>query len=347
MGNPTTRAIQSCKRLIVKLWYKIFGHKPTDSGCFSFGNKQTSVYLLEAKGDWIGIAPRNIQISVDPDHDVKQGTMTEEIAYFCDSFSAELQDRTIDSKGVNWNGKPLSLYEYTDTRTAGDESVLIRLTLLKNEYNTTKIVTNHLQDICPITGRRMRDYIDSYDFCRSNSYELPNSIGVCFLVETKDGKVIFAHRDKEAGFRPDEWDVSVVEGLEEKKDAPGNIVDIKSVFLRAYKEEICNIEESNFRLTILGLVIDKKYGQWNFIGKVNCSLTEKEIRSRRANGDVEDRWELRELVFCDSNLKAIMGFLSTHKMWDMGLVTVYYSLLAMGETRGDVDKAIRRHYTDL
>lgn len=341
LGHPVSRFINLCKRGLRIIKNTIIPPPPPPDD-FLFGKKQTSVYLLESKGDSTGIDHNNIYINVNSDKSVKEGEMSAEIEYFCQQY-----DGSNDENG-NWNGHPLSLYRYSISRTPGYESPVLSLTLLRNRYFLTKLIIQNKNVLCPITNRRMADYIDSYNFCRENIYELPNSIGVCFMVETNDGKLIFSRRDEHAGLRPGEWDVSVVEGLDETKDAFGGKVNIEAVFYRAINEELCSMKISEIYngINILALVIDKEYGQWNFIGTVSCSLSEQEIMARRANGDVEDRWELIDLAFCKKNLKEIMTFLSSHKMWDMGLATVYYSLLAMGYSRERIDKAIMKYYRE-
>ena len=173
-------------------------------------------------------------------------------------------------------------------------------------------------------------------------YPLPNSVGICLCVRTKDNKLIFAVRSAESGYRPGESDVSVVEGLNPQYDMKLHSLDLSSACYRAVYEEIGNIEEEKVEISVLGLVFDKAYNQWNFIGDVYINMTQDELIARRNSG-ASGKWELKALDFVRFHPKDIFQYLSTHQMWNMGIVTVYFTLVYNGFSKVSLDKYIKQY----
>ena len=45
-------------------------------------------------------------------------------------------------------------------------------------------------------------------------------------------------------------------------------MDLHEVMLRAFEEEICDIDKDKTKVTILGIVFDREYNQWNNSGTI-------------------------------------------------------------------------------
>ena len=162
------------------------------------------------------------------------------------------------------------------------------------------------------------------------------------LIKTADDKAVFAVRLNSSGFRPGENDVSIVEGVNPLLDINGHSIMFDKIAKCAVQEEICDVDESNINASILGMVFDKEYNQWNIIGCINLKLTQDEIIKRRNRG-VSGKWELRTLDFQQFSPKDLMRYLSTHKMWDMGMVAIYFSLIYNHFTVETIEKYARKY----
>ncbi len=185
---------------------------------------------------------------------------------------------------------------------------------------------------------------------KTDPYPIPNAMGLALGVITADGRMIFSRRSKNRLIRPGGYDCSVVETLKiagRRRD--GSRYDIRSAdyllreAARAYREEICGVEEDP-AVRLRGLVFDKKYGQWNFVGSVTSALSSEEIR--RAHFLREDPVEDNEMEFVPlrdgsgslspSPLEERLRFFLREGMWDMALAAVWAGLLAAGFTERQI-----------
>lgn len=174
-------------------------------------------------------------------------------------------------------------------------------------------------------------------------------MGLAFMVITADNKMLFTRRSKDRGIRPNEYDCSIVEGLKIKSiDSSGNeysINDDKYIekeILRAFREEICYVD--SLKIKICGLVCDKKYGQWNFVGTIYTDYTAEDIE--RLHATRADTYESTYMEFADftsgrnisvAKLKPFVRKYITSGMWGMAFVPFYAALLEVGFTSGDVN----------
>ena len=144
------------------------------------------------------------------------------------------------------------------------------------------------------------------------------------------------------GYRAGEYDISVVEGLNESDISNDNKINFYAVAKRSINEEICELSESEMAIHLLGLLFDKQYNQWNIIGVADLKIPYTEVNRRRRSG-VSGRWELRELSFVNLDLGEIFDFLSKHKIWDMGLVTNYLALVFKQFNRNSINRMIEKY----
>lgn len=185
--------------------------------------------------------------------------------------------------------------------------------------------------------------ISEYDW-RSDIYQIPNAMGLAFMVITSDGKMLFTRRSNQRRVRPNEYDCSIVEGLKKtgatKSGEAYDIFDalyLENEIKRAFCEEVCSVD-SGLNINIYGLVIDKKYGQWNFVGAIETDLTSEEIT--RLHAMREDTYEENQMLFVNcknesgslqkSELAQNLKVFLVDGMWDMALTAVYSALLQIG-----------------
>ena len=187
--------------------------------------------------------------------------------------------------------------------------------------------------------------IASFDY-RSDVYQIPNAMGMAFTVITSDKRLLFTRRSLKRGVRPGEYDCSIVEGLKPSDRTPaGDPYDTNDEhFLdyeihRAFREEVC-ASDNDLDIRIYGLVLDKKYGQWNFVGTVMTPLSSEEIRHAHSLRD--DTYEENEMEFVSfvdergalslSQIKQRLRLYIGEGIWDMALSAIYSSLRSVGFT---------------
>lgn len=348
LNDPISKAYLFLKKKIIKYYYKFIRKKAKTAGSgsmdthgnFIFGNRQTSIHILDGDGHR-EYQPENMQFDI-VDKEPDFGMMKNEVEYFHSITVKEIEEKAKNGENIPWNGDTLSLRKYAISRTPNSEEFRIRLELVINPYYYTYAAIMHLNDPCPDTGKTLKQYIDEYSFEAVGSYVLPNSVGMIIQVVTKDGYTFFSRRSDVSGFRPGESDVSIVEGLSDQ-DIINHTLALDKAMIRAFQEEICDVDDRDNEITpsVLGFAFDRQYNQWNIIGVIHCTLSCEEIIRRNASG-LSGGWELKlEPVLFD--IEHTMQYLSTHKMWDMGIVTLYLSLVNDGNSRNRIDKYILKH----
>lgn len=286
---------------------------------FTLDKRETSVVVIDGDGE-DRINSENIRVhiteSISP-------PWPEEVEQYYVKTESEMRRKDERGEKVPWNGPVFSLRSYSIGRTSGYEEKTIDLFFVLTRYYW---IYSTIHNLGSGRGSLRKKYIDNFLFDNDSTYILPNGFGICMQVRTSDNKAIFAVRSNSCGFRPGENDVSVVEGLNPVKDYNGGKINFDEITKRALREEICKFEEKETSIALLGMIFDEEYNQWNIIGFINLKLTEDEILKRRNKG-TSDKWELQSLNFIPFTLEDIMFYLSTHPMWDAGLVTVYFSLV--------------------
>lgn len=162
------------------------------------------------------------------------------------------------------------------------------------------------------------------------------------MVITKDKKLIFTKRSKNRKIRSGEYYCSIVEWL--KPEIYQNDKLIYSIddydFLhreieRSFKEEICAVDNIDYK--IYGVILDRKYGQWNFVGTIKTDLNADEIMKLHSVRDdsYEDNYlftyDFLSIVLPDKEqLNKQLKVLLTKRIWSMDLTTLYAALKELG-----------------
>ena len=184
--------------------------------------------------------------------------------------------------------------------------------------------------------------LSTYDLER-DIYTIPNAMGMAFMVVTSDGKLVFTQRSANRRVRPGEYDCSIVEGLKPNgmsDDMPYDSADEDYLFFearRAYHEEIC-ANESIREIKLIGVALDKEYGQWNVIGTIFAGITAEDMVRRHAvRADTYEKHGLEFVSYLSaegkrdlSELKKKLEIYIQGKMWGMALVTLYATLKLLG-----------------
>lgn len=333
--EPLNQLYLKIRRALFKSLHKNKKTAISKAQTFIIGERVTTVVVIDGDG-YVDFKNKNIVFHVC---ELLPYALPDEISQYYENTVADLDKRKERGEVVPWNGSTLSLYKYVVSRTADFEDYKLEVFLAKNDYYTVYSTIHNLNNGKPSLREK---YIETFDFENNTLYPLPNSIGLCLCVRTSDDKLIFAVRSTDSGYRPGQSDVSVVEGLNPQYDLKLHSLDLLSACNRAVYEEIGNIETDKIDVSVLGLVFDKEYNQWNFIGDVSVDMTQDELISRRNSG-TSGKWELKVLDFVKFHPKDIFQYLSTHKMWDMGIVTVYFTLVHNGFSKDKLQQFIEKY----
>ena len=333
--DPFNQIYLKFRRFVFRLFFKKKRSTISQAQTFVIGDRATNVVVIDGDG-YGAFGNKNLTVHILEDSAYKS---PQEILEYRKKTVAELEERKNRGEIIPWNGNTLSLYKYIVSRTANFEDYQLEIFLEKKDYYTVYSTIHNLNNGNP----SLRDkYIETFSFENNTIYPLPNSIGLCLCVRTKDNKMIFSIRSTDSGYRPGQTDVSVVEGLNPQYDLKRHSLDLLSACYRAVSEEIGNIEENKIDVSVLGLLFDKEYNQWNFIGDVYIDMIQDELISRRNSGSA-GKWELKNLDFIKFHPKDIFQYLSTHKMWDMGIVTTYFTLVHNGFSKEKLDQLVKKY----
>ena len=102
--------------------------------------------------------------------------------------------------------------------------------------------------------------------------------------------------------------------------------------------------DNDLDIRIYGLVLDKKYGQWNFVGTIITPLSSEEIKHAHSlRDDTYEENEMEFVSFVNGNGEITMSQIKQHLrlyisegMWDMALSAIYASLRCVGFTETQI-----------
>lgn len=294
------------------------------AGNFSFGIIPTHVDLSVCDFK-VGINAKNIYFLMD-DRDIK---LHRDIQRVPIENSKEIQNNTM----ISFVGSDITLSD-------NDEEKIVTVRYKEIEY----ALFHKALQILGASKLGLRKIISCYQM-EDEVFSIPNAMGLAFMVVTADNRLIFTKRSAHRKIRPEEYDVSIVEGL--KIDSIDEPDYIENEIRRAYNEEICD-DEGKIDIRICALAFDKEYAQWNFIGTVTTAQTSDEIIRMHATRD--DTYEKQELFFVSYAENGSKNVMKAHnelskfvkgKFWGMGLVTLYSALRTIGFTESEIAEISR------
>ena len=300
-------------------------------GNFYFGNKQTYADIIVWDQEK-GIKPENISFTL---------SMNEQPQLYTQIDRIKVKDIE-----VSHNNDMVSVTNFYSTLTNNREDLLINIEYLRNSYEQFKKTLM----IWNSSGLGINQKVGTYSIDNNKVYEVPNAMGLAFMVVTKDNYLLFTRRSCERGIRPNECDVSIVEGLKLKVESEIYNYDINDTnnyvlneIKRAYREEVCFYDEE-IKVKINGIVLDKEYGQWNIVGTIFSSDTSSDIiRKHPLRGDSFEKIAMEFIPLLNENNELTLDYLKPmtskfieHKFWSMGYATLYGALKDVGFTDKDI-----------
>jgi hypothetical protein len=176
----------------------------------------------------------------------------------------------------------------------------------------------------PMTLRKT--YLDRQEIIRPIPF-LAIGFGIALAIVTRDRKLIISRRSELCGARPNELDVSIVEGVHPALDTSesNNVPDLYSTATRGSLEEL-GIHLKSDEISFLGFGVDLKYYQWNLIGIGRCSFKARDILQSISRGAC-GKWEARSIEFIDFEPDATLSYLKGAETWSTAVVATYWALV--------------------
>lgn len=250
----------------------------------------------------------------------------------------------------------LSVVQFEQSLTTNEEKKHLLMRCKLSKYHLFKKAL----DLWDKNGFSMSREIASYLNAEEDDrlYPIPNAMGLALMVLTSDNKLVFSRRSTKRKVRSHEFDCSIVEGLLPvvDKTLAGKKVHydftdpnyIQKECWRAFCEEICASEEKDLTIELFGLVLDRKYGQWNFVGLIRSALTSAQIASRHPTRD--DTTEKNELFYVGylskdgapsiDPVRERVRLYRQDGFWDMALAVLFGTLTVLGFSREEIDSLL-------
>ena len=247
-----------------------FFQQHPQQGNFGFGKKGTmaDVVIWDAEK---GIEPGDIAFKLES----AEIPLYRKIAKMRSSVSDEIQNNTM-----------ISLNQLEVSLSDNDERMNVVVCYQPIEYR----LFHKTLKIWNTAGLNLDQKLHLYTL-EKGPYEIPNAMGLAFMVITADDQLILTRRSAKRSIRPNEYDCSLVEGLQIEVDSSKygkyDVFDERYVELeirRAYQEEIC-ANDDHIQIKINGIVLDKEYGQWNIVGTI---FSDKDSKTLMRNHSVRN-----------------------------------------------------------
>lgn len=248
------------------------------------------------------------------------------------------ENKRLVAEPYHWNGPLFSLKSFSIGRTIPNEDLELRLVFQKTDYYSFQATIQSL-DLLLSDGTTLRKkYLtppphDPVPF-------LATGFGVAIVLVSSDHKIIFSRRSSQSGTRPGELDVSFVEGVHPDLDrAPNSCPDIFRTAIRGAGEEV-GVDLAEDDILFFGFGVDLEYYQWNILGMAHLNLPADEALQQRTRGS-GGKWETHEFLIIDARPDDVWKFMKHEKVWAMGWVALYWTLVHE-YGRSKVDRSARR-----
>ena len=276
-----------------RFFYRMIGaYLPNDLQTIIHGNYSVGTYVTTVDvlcwDNHSFILPENISFELE----------NEEIALY-----DQIEMMPISGEPLKQDDDVLSVVRFDQGLTTNEEQKYIRISCKICKYHlfrkTLDLWNKHTFNM----SAEIAHYLNGEE--EKRRYTVPNAMGLALMVVTTDGKLVFSKRSSKRKVRSGEFDCSIVEGLLPKVEKEIGGVDAKYDFTareymayecrRAFFEEIC--VDPQLSAHIFGLILDRKYGQWNFAGMIRSSLTSQQIEALHPTRD--ETTEVNQLRYVD------------------------------------------------
>ncbi len=332
--------LERVRNAIIKHARRLFylAMKPAGSAMiekFHLGSHEFNFLVIDGDGEH-SYTPPTISCTVDQ----SPISLPPEVKELRDAIEAREAKKRLAAEPCHWNGPLYALKRYVVGRTVPNEDLELRLIFQKSDYYAFQATVESLDSVLS-DGTTLRQRYLTPPMHQPIPF-LSVGFGVSLVLLSTDHKIILSRRSTQSGVRPGELDVSFVEGIHPDLDRAHSTPcpDIYRTAIRGANEEV-GVDLAEEDIVFLGFGVDLEYYQWNLIGMAHLKYTASEAFAQRSRGS-GGKWETREFITIDAHPDAVWKFLSKDKLWAMGWVALYWTLVHE-YGRKKVDASAMRH----
>jgi len=314
-------------------WAKKFGKQFKPRGAisrievinsgFNIGKRRTDIFMVQGDGVY-SYSPDSLRATyvdgspVSPD-DIADRIHSKECAI---EIARENGDMNV------WPGIGVGIEKYETLLDENEESLGINIRFYKTFYPAFQATVLEIGKEDRTDPKSIyQNYLATHD-PRNVIPFLARHVGVVAVVVSADDVIVAVKRGSKVHARPNEFDVSIVEGIDPTKDADvsggRNTIDIYRTIARGCEEEL-GFRPNSGAIEVLGFGVDLRYYQYNFFSIVKADRTFDEIQRLR-NGRARDEWET-ELVPINNSIGSVLSFIDRNPMWDTAVAAFYWQLV--------------------
>lgn len=255
-------------------------------------------------------------------------------------FYEQIRNAGADIQHEIQNDTMISVVKFDCYLTDDEEKRKVRIYYKPIDYKLF-FKTIQLWDSSPRFN--MSEHLVRYDSEKPGAdiYDIPNAIGLAFMVVTNDHKLVFSRRSLKRRIRSGEYDCTIVEGMKPDKIESEDYLEQEC--RRAFREEVC-ADDEGIEILVNGVILDKQYGQWNIIGTIFTPKTSEQLKILHPRR--EDTFEQNQLDFVEymlpsgkKNIEALQLKLKEYSrcgLWGTALAVLYATMLNLGFSEHDL-----------
>ena len=251
------------------------------------------------------------------------------------------KEKRAQGQQFHWNGNRYSFRRFALGRELPEKRLALDLWFTPSDYYTF-LATNMALDDPDLRAK----YLGAFEWYQPVPL-FSHSFGVQLVVQTADNQILLVYRGKTVGTFPQEYGVSICEGLSEI-DALSSLGSERGIYhcaKRGLQEEIGLHDPEDFAeedIQFLSFGVDTWYAQWALLGLVKVRKSIETIYNYRRQG-VKDRLEHERIYALPLNMKEIVSFIFEHQPWMPGSLTCLYHVLVHEFGHAPVQAAIENY----
>lgn len=336
-----------CEDRIKAAWYslrrkallKLRPHMLAPPGPETFILGKREIPFLVVDGDGESTYARNAIVTLLEEQPTPIPAEIEELRTMIAAREADKRSRGMPAM---WNGPLYSLRRYAIDRTGLEEDLKVTFTFAPSDYFTFQATVMSL-DVNLVSEPLRLTLRQKYLRGGNRTDPIPflaQGFGVALVALSADHKLILGWRSPDAGARPGELDVTVVEAVHPVLDrgAQQRGPDLYRTAVRGTWEE-AGLEVQDEQVIFLGFGVDTVVYQWNFVGMIRLRESAADALDSRRRGS-GGKWETRRFDVLSSDPATVFRFLDAHRLWSVGWVAIYWALVHEHGKRA-VDEAAR------
>lgn len=314
---------------------------------FSFGQINTAEVIVDGDGQSV-YTPLTIHCYYDPTPIV----LPQELEEIRNRIAEQEAVKKKSGEPYMWNTKSYALKRFTRGRTDDEENLEINLWFGPTDYFTYRATNVGLDSEYVLALDRSRPvslrekYFPDVVWSSPSLQPVPffgSGFGMNCCLISGENKMILVKRSDEVATGKGLYSIAINETLQRPVDRSNHddAPDPYRAIIRGAAEEL-GLELPNTAITFFTFNVTTTPSTWGIHGMARTKDNAQEIIDSRGR-IAKDRWESKEIIPIDFEVKAVLEFVKIHTPWaPNGLACIYYTLVHEFGKR-PVDEAIRKY----